>query len=351
MASIREVAKRAGVSIATVSRVINGAENVDPALRRNVMRAVEACEYTPTVGRKPQDAIALVYTGPFTAGSPYDSAAIDGMVEAMRDTPCDLILVDVHRDRAPDETLRQFFTRKGIRAAILRCTVEQHAMVARFAQEGLPLVVLGDHFPCEGVRFLYADSSSASREAVEHLVSLGHRRIAFAACEREDGDHLDRLKAYTQVIDGHGMFDPKLVCRVPPHRIDGRQLLRNLLGMPNRPTAIYIADPLVAVGAIIEAHSIGVRLPEDLSIIGFDDSDLRLTIWPRMTAVCQDARLLGAAAFSLAFELASTAERSILREKDSGSRTQSAWLELGNTTGPPPASPDRFLPTGTRLPG
>ncbi len=86
-----------------------------------------------------------------------------------------------------------------------------------------------------------------------------------------------------------------LICRVPPHRLDGAQLIRNLLGRPDGPTAIYIAAPPVAVGAMNEAHRLGVRIPEDLSLIGFDDTDTRSTVYPTMSAVCQDSKMLGCA--------------------------------------------------------
>ncbi|MEM1304878.1 MAG: LacI family DNA-binding transcriptional regulator [Planctomycetota bacterium] len=345
MPSIREVARKAGVSIATVSRVMNGTESVAPHLREKVNQAIAVCDYSPKVGRRSLESIALLYTGPFSIGSPYDAACVEGMVEAMRDSEFDLTIVDYARDRNAGESLRQFFARKGIRGAILRSTAAERDMVEEFAAEGLPLVVLGDHFDNERLSFVYAKSKNASCEAVEHLISLGHKRIAFAACERDDGDHLDRLVAYRDVLAGHGLLEESLICRVPPQRFDGAQLLRNLLGMPARPTALFVADPLVAVGAMNEAHRMGVRIPDDLSILGFDDTDIRSTVYPQMSAVCQDARLLGRAAFERVHQL--TTEP---RTGASVSEPQEAWLDIGNTTGPPPASLDRVLPSGARLP-
>ncbi len=345
MASIRDVAKEAGVSIATVSRVINGAEGVATGLRRKVNEAVEACNYTPAVGRRSLDSIALMYAGPFTVGSPYDSACLEGMVDAMRDTDYDLSIVDVNRDKAPNETLKQFFARKGIRGAIIRCTSGERGLVTSWSTEQLPLVVLGDHFECPNLSFVYADSSAASRQAVEYLVSIGHRRVAFAACERDDGDHLDRLSAYRQVMEENGLTDETLVCRVPPHRLDGAQLLRHLLGRSDRPTALYVADPLVAIGAINEAHRLGVSIPNDLSIVGFDDTDMRSSIHPRMSAVCQETTQLGRAAFDSVMK-----QIEAKRTPTSEVSTFEAWLELNETTSPPPEVTERILPTGARLP-
>ncbi len=346
MASIRQVAKEAGVSIATVSRVMNGVNSVDPNLRSQVLRAVESCDYSPGVGRRSLESIALLYVGPFTVGGPYDSACIEGMVEAMRTSSFDLTILDIHRDKSKQETLRQFFARKGVRGAVIRSTAVQRDFVIELAEERLPMVVLGDHFECEKISFVYADSKVASREAVEHLVALGHKRIAFAACEREDGDHLDRLNSYREVLTEHNLLDESLVSRVPPQRLDGAQLLRNLLGKPNRPTAMYIADPLVAIGAINEAHRMGISIPDDLSIVGFDDNDLRDMVHPRMSAVCQDSRLLGKMAFEEVIRI--TSQPTGQHPK---SEAQPAWLEIGNSSAPPPNEPGKILPTGTRVPG
>ena len=110
MASIREVAREAGVSIATVSRVINGRDSVAPHLRRQVLEAVNRCEYAPAVGIRSQNSVALIYTGPFTPGSPYDSACIDGMVEAMRGSPHDLIFVDILATLEKDHEIEGYET-------------------------------------------------------------------------------------------------------------------------------------------------------------------------------------------------------------------------------------------------
>jgi len=348
MASIRQVAKQAGVSIATVSRVINGADSVAPDLRSNVMKAVEACDYTPGVGRRSLDSIALIYTGPFSVGSPYDAACIDGIVEAMRSSKYDLSIVDLARDKTSKETLKQFFARKGIRGAVLRSTAEERELVRGFAAERLPLVSLGDHFADAPLPCIFAESSTASQDAVEHLVALGHQRIAFIACDREDGDHRDRFEAYKTVLDSYGLYDQTLASRVPASRLDGAQLIRGLMGMRNRPTGLFIADPLVAVGAINEAHAMGIKIPEELSIVGFDDTDIRNSIYPKMTAVCQDSRMLGQLAFETARRLAD-ANGASTDATSVAPALPSAWLEFNHTTAPPPSLSDSILPSGQRV--
>lgn len=345
MPSIREVAKAAGVSIATVSRVINGNGSVAPELKNQVLAAIDRCDYLPSVGRRTCDSVALLYAGQFSPGSPYDSACIEGMINVMRKGNYDLTVVDMARDKLPDESYRQFFARKGICGAIVRSTAADRAVLIRMAQEPFPLVVLGDHFDHPKLPFVYASSRNASREAMEHLISLGHRNIAFAASDCEDGDHGDRYAAYCEVMEKTGLYQHELACRIPPHRMDGAQLLRKLMAMPNPPTGVFAADPFIAIGLINEAHSLGIKVPNELSIVGFDDTDTRTLLYPRMTSICQDSVLLGSVAFECLEQL--------VRGEPLPSKStlvQSAWLEINSTTAPPPSERFRVLTNGLRLP-
>lgn len=344
MGTIRKVAKQAGVSIATVSRVVNGSPTVAPELRDRVLEAVNRVGYSPTIGRRAQASIALVYTGPFTVGSPYDAACLDGIVTAMLESEFDLKIIHLRRDKKPDETYSQFFFRKGVRGAIVRSTCADRDVARAIGDEGFPAIVLGDHFEHPTLQFAFNESRTASEEGIEHLVSLGHRRIAFASNETEDGDHLDRRDAFRRTLQAHGLLDERLVFRVPARRWDGAQLMRKMMSLSLPPTAVYIADPLTAEGAINEAHKLGVRIPEELSILGFDDTDTRHAVFPTMTAICQDSTALGRLAYELL--LRQCERRDLQREPDGLGR---AWLEVNHTTGRVPERPIRILPNGDRL--
>ena len=344
MTTIRRVAEKAGVSIATVSRVVNGSTTVAPELRDRVLEAVSRCSYSPTVGRLPAASIALVYTGPFSLGSPYDAACLDGIVSAMLKSDYDLNIVHLRRDKSPSETYTQFFIRKGIRGVILRSTSADRDVARAIADEGFPAVALGDHFDHPRLAFAYNKSRMASVEGVEHLLSLGHKRIAFAANDTDDGDHLDRLEAYRQALISRGFYDPQLEFRVPAHRLDGAQLMRKMMSLSTPPTAVFIADPLIADGAINEAHTIGLKIPDELSILGFDDADTRHAVYPTMTAICQDSRLLGRLAFELLLR-----HCTLQPEERETVVLGNAWLEINHSTGRAPARSIRVLPSGERL--
>lgn len=345
MPTIRQVAENAGVSIATVSRVINNNSAVSEEVRDRVLGAINDCGYVPRVGRRSTSFLALVYTGPFSLGSSYDMALIEGMGQAMGTVGFDLLVLNPTRDRSPDETYTQYFLRKGVRGVILRSTVGGRSICEEIALENFPAVVVGDHFEHSSLKFIYADSFLSSKQAIEHLQSLGHERIAFASNKFDDGDHADRFRGYREAMQNSNMgFDASLVYRIPALRPDGAQLLRNLMSAPHPPTAVYITDPSIGVGLLNEARSMGMEIPQDLSVVGFDDRDTRDYVFPKMTAVCQDAIRLGHEAF---VHLARVVESG--NGHETAIQAASTWLELNETTGPPSEKGNRVLSDGTRL--
>ena len=299
LSSIRKVAKDAGVSIATVSRVINNQGSVTSDVKDRVLESVNRCGYVPNVGRRSTNLLALVYAGPSSLGSPFDSALLEGIADGMETVDLDLVILRLKRNKQPNESYTQFFLRKGVRGVILRATIREREICRAIADEGFPSIVLGDHFDHPTLSFVYSDSKPTSTQGVEHS---WHWAIGASPSRRAKPRTPSIWIAWraTEVpLREHAIEpDPKLHFRIPPHRLDGAQLMRNVMSTMHPPTAIYITDPLVAVGAINEAHKMGIRVPLDLSILGFDDTDVRNNVFPRMTAVCQDARQVGFEAFS-----------------------------------------------------
>jgi DNA-binding LacI/PurR family transcriptional regulator len=330
MPTVRDIAKQTGVSIATVSRVLNNHPSVSQAVRQKVMAVVNARRYTATVGKRDTSTIAYVYTGESSLGSPFDSALLDGVYSGMSDSNFNLMIVDLRRSRRNSETCSQMFQRLGIRGAVLRTTPGSKTACREIAEQGFPAVVIGERYLDVELPYVFSDSRSASREAIDHLISLGHRRIAISVNVVEDSDHKDREDGYKDAMGERGLeIDSRLIMRVPAHRVGGAQLIRRVVTAVDRPSAIYITDPMAAYGAMFEAHKMGLRLPEDLSIIGFDDAELRHTALPTMTAVCQNAVSLGGEAFRVLSGL-------IANNTPISSNSPTAWLEIHDSTGPVP---------------
>ena len=304
MASIREIAKSVGVSPATVSRAINNNPRVTADVRKRILAAMNKHRYVPTVGRKSTTNIAFVYTGESSLGSPFDAELMRGMSERMDEFGFDLLVLGTQRAQLPDETFTQMCVRKGIRGAVLRTTASSRHLCHHIAAEGFPAVVLGDRFDDPLVNSVYCDSRVGSRDAVEYLLGLGHRQIAVVVNVVDDSDHADRIAGYREAIEAAGMtVDERMIYRIPANRDGGAQFMRRIHAMPGRPTAVYMTDPMAAAGAIGESQRLGLRIPQDLSIVGFDDGDLRFLVHPQMTSVCQEAAALGRIAFEVLHDL------------------------------------------------
>ncbi|MEZ6191358.1 MAG: LacI family DNA-binding transcriptional regulator [Phycisphaerales bacterium] len=333
MANVRQIAKEAGVSIATVSRVLNNHPSVSDAVRDKVLAAANNQRYVATVGKRETLNVAYIFTGDISVGSPFDAAVMEGVYNGLGDTNLNLVILDARRARRSDETYSQMFQRLGVRGALVRTTSGSRAVCQKIAGQGFPAVVVGDRFDDPDVTSVYCESRTASREAVAHLLALGHRRIAVCINVVEDSDHTERLNGYREAMAEHGLeVDDKLILRIPAYRDGGGQLIRRLATAIDRPTAIYITDPMTAIGAMYESQKLGLRVPDDLSIVGFDDAEMRHMAWPTMTAVCQNA-------YELGLEACRVLTRIIDGEHAPQATAPVAWLEVHDSTGPVQSNP------------
>lgn len=339
-----------------MSRVLNNHPKVSDALRQRVIAATNEAGYNPTVGRRSTRNIALVYTGDPSIGSPFDAALMAGLSLGLEEFGYDLMVLNARRARLPHETYTQMFVRKGVRGAVLRTTAQTRGVCEAIADEGFPSIVVADRFEQPNLSYVYSDSRESSREAVEHLLGLGHKRIAICINIIDDSDHADRLAGYKQAFADHGMeVDRRLVLRIPANRGGGAQLMRRVMTMPERPTAVFLTDPVTVVGALGEARRLGIEVPRELSIVGFDDAELRYSVHPELTAVCQDAASLAREAFKALHGMLEQAD-SAETEKDRSEKVSTdptkalavplvvkkalrTWLEVHGSTAPPSVAP------------
>lgn len=300
MANVRAIARNAGVSISTVSRVLNNAPGVSEAARAAVLAHANRAGYVPAVGRRSTSNVALVYTAGASLDSPFDAALVNGIFAGLDGSGADLLILDVRRSRQSGESLTQMLLRKGVAAALLRTTTASQDLCRELVAEGVPAVVVGSRPDIAGASYIHSDSRPASREAVEHLLALGHRRIVVGTHLVDDSDHEDRIAGWREALAVAGLpAEDRSILRATADRDGGVQVVRRLAAMNPRPTAVFLADPLMAVGALEEARRSGLRVPEDLSVAGFDDGDLRHALVPRLTAVCQDTVGLGRTAAAM----------------------------------------------------
>jgi len=294
MASYNQIAAQAGVSITTVSRALNNDPAVNPETRRRVLAVANRAGYVATMGRRVTTQIGFAYTGEASLAHAFDAALLEGITRGTFKCRFDVVILDLQRDKQPGESYTQFFMRRGVRGVILRTYADTRNVCEAIAAEGFPHVVIADRFDAPEVNFIDGESRMDSVRAVEYLIDLGHRRIAFGMHNVQDRDHSDRFEGYKTALSRHGLaYDEGLVFRQHWSLAGGATAMKMAVSMPHPPTAVYFADPMLAIGAVKMCHELGVRIPADMSIVGFDDTDLRFSVHPTLTAVCQDARSLG----------------------------------------------------------
>ena len=347
VSSVRQVAKEAQVSPATVSRALNNPAIVSRELRHRVMTAVQRVGYEVPAKQVRYDRIGMVYTGMpvHSEFGGFDAAIVSGTALAAIEDRFDAVVISLEAQKPEGCTYTEFFRDLGIRGVVIRNNAEDRSPCVQIAEEGFPMVVIGDHFDEPAVNSVSYDSTDDSRRAVQHLIDLGHRRIALCVHMVHDSDHDDRRRAYAEALADNGIEqDPELTIEVIADADGGAAAVNRLLSLPEPPTAIFFTDPLSTAGGIRRALEIGVKLPDELSIVGFDDGRLRKLTYPPYTAVCQDAsRLARIGTKWLTATLRGTGTPGPIRLRN---RT---FFEVNGTTDAAPARAVRVSPGGTRL--
>jgi LacI family transcriptional regulator len=294
---IDDVAARAGVSIKTVSRVMNGEPAVRPAMRERVMAAVSELNYRPNQSARGLAGnrsylVALLYDNP----SPSYLASIQGgILEACQAGAYGMVLQPV--DSAAADLLprvEDFLRRSRVDGLVLTPPVcDRRDLVAMLRAENIPHVSIAPPDPGKGMAVIL-DDRCAAREMTEYLLQQGHLRIAFIKGHPAHGAGQRRYDGYRDALAQAGIGEePRLVVQGEFSFQSGVECAAGLLAPDHPPTAIFAANDDMAAGVMSVALERGLRIPEDLAVAGFDDSKLSRQIWPALTTVRQPVRDMG----------------------------------------------------------
>ncbi|GAB5496069.1 MAG: hypothetical protein Phyf2KO_11490 [Phycisphaerales bacterium] len=262
---------------------------------------------------------------------------LGGVMKGLDADRYDLALIDIHRDKHRDESYTQFFRRKGVRGVIIRPVSPEPTIAERIADEGFPCVMVADRSDHPNLGFVCSDSGRDSYRAVDHLIHLGHRRIALVCHAVLDSDHRDRIDGYRRALHEHGIENsPELELFLPASMEGGAEAIDRLLSLDPAPTAVFITNPVPTVGALHRCLELGIRIPDDLSVMGFDDSNARARTYPRYSAVCQNAEQFGHDAARWLTRRLEGTETGVLRVH------RPTTLQFNQSTGPVPAKVARL---------
>ena len=301
--TIREVADEAGVSIATVSRVLNGRDDVAPETRELVARVIQERGYVANRNARGLSAgrtglIGVLVPLVFPA---YFSSILSGASEALYEHDLRAVLSPTGHQHDREVTLLDRLAHGLTDGALIVLPEESNEELGRLAGAGYNFVVVDPLMPLdERIPSVSAAHTSGADQAMRHLLGLGHRRIAIITGPRGWVATEDRRRGYHAALAAAGILpDPELEVESNFEIDGGEQAARILLDLPERPTAIFAFNDNHAIGALRAARERGLRVPEDLSIVGFDDVEHATIVSPTLTTVRQPLAEMGRTAVSL----------------------------------------------------
>ncbi|MFE2296173.1 LacI family DNA-binding transcriptional regulator [Streptomyces sp. NPDC059452] len=298
--TLEEVAARAGVGRGTASRVINGSPRVSEATREAVEAAVAELGYVPNRAARAlagnrTDAIALVVPEPETRffAEPYFSAIVRGVGAALADTDMQLLLTLAGNDRER-RRLAQYLTAHRVDGVLLVAVHADDPLPELLEQLGMPCVISGARHAAEPLASVDSDNFGGARAAVDHLISRGRRRIATITGRLEVYGAQRRLDGYRTALAAAGLPpDERLIAPADFTEEGGAQAMRELLARRPDLDAVFAASDVMAAGARQVLREADRRIPEDVALIGFDDSVVARHMHPPLTSVRQPIEEMG----------------------------------------------------------
>jgi LacI family transcriptional regulator len=302
--TLEEIARRAGVSRSTVSRVINDQPNVRAPVRERVWQIIRETGYEPhaaarslvtrctrIVGVIIPEALTTLFTDPFF------SHLLSGIAQTCNSKGYYLMLSLFNGPAGPEEMYRRVIGGGHLDGVVVASTRLDDPLIGHLMEDDVPFVMVG-RYPEERVRYVDIDNVGAARIAVDHLARLGHSRIGTITGPLNGCSGADRLEGYRQALEAHRLpVDDSLIVEGDFTEESGMAAARRLLSVGV--TAIFAASDIMAVGALKVIREAGLRVPQDVALVGFDDMPIAAALQPALTTVRQPVEQMGAMAADL----------------------------------------------------
>ncbi|MFE3267463.1 LacI family DNA-binding transcriptional regulator [Streptomyces sp. NPDC059215] len=300
--TIKSVAARAGVGRTTVSRVINGSELVSEKARTAVLAAIAELNYVPNsvarglvTSRTNSVALVIPESESRLGSEPYFSAVIRGVSTALAETRTQLQLILV-RDQSERDQLTESVAERRVDGVLLVSVHEHDPLPGLLEDMGLPTVLAGRRSADESLSHVHSDNAGGAAAAVEHLLARGRRTIGTISGPLDMDVARSRLQGWRETLGkaGHDASD-RLVASADFTEEGGETAMRSLLRQVPSLDAVFVASDVMAAGALAELRRQGRRVPDDVAVIGFDDSIIARHSTPPLTSVRQPVEEIGTA--------------------------------------------------------
>ena len=293
-ATIYDVAKEAGVSIATVSKVINHTGKISEATRIKVLETMKQLNYHPSV-------VASALTGKRTEtlgllvpdiSNPFFSEMARTIEDRAHDRGMSVIMCSTDDQAEKEKKYIELLQRKQVDGLIIASGFRDKSLLDELKQNKMPLAMLSFDDPSLDVTTVSVDDYKGGYDAASHLLSLGHRNIAIIG----EDVHSSRMRTfgYRDAFEAFGVASiEENMLKTTASLDNGAKCVKELLQREHPPTAIFACNDLIAIGAIQGARELGIQVPSDLSIVGFDNTILATTTVPALTTISQPIEEMG----------------------------------------------------------
>ena len=302
--TIRDVAKRAGVATTTVSRVINGAKYVRKDVREAVLKTMKELEYAPNTAARSLAStdgarIGLLYNNP---SATYFSEFLFGALDESGRHGFQLAMEKCESGNfAAARAAIHKLMKGGLAGMVLPAPVcESAALIAELTQAGVSVVAVATGRFHGQTSSVHIDDFKAAYEMTNYLLARGHRQIGFVKGHPDHSSSHERERGFLEALRvADCPIDRKLITQGYFSYRSGLDAAEQLLSLPQKPTAIFACNDDMAAGVMSVAHRVGLTVPRDLSIVGFDDTQMAAAVWPALTTVHQPVAVIARKALDL----------------------------------------------------
>jgi LacI family transcriptional regulator len=305
MATMKQVAERAGVSTSTVSHVINNTRVVSEDVRERVLAVIAEMRYVPSAVARSlkNDKTHIIGVMVPNSANPYCAELIQRIEDAAFKLGYNIILCNAYDDVAKQASYLRVLMERRIDGLIFIGCAADGEVPQLLCDMAMPKVMAERDVPGVVADFVAADHERGGYLATRHLLELGHRAIACVAGPAHLPPSRARVLGYRRALDEAGVpFVSHFLLHADFTSEGGCTALRHLLALPERPSAVFAANDLMAIGAICAASEAGIRVPDQLSVIGYDDIALASHSTPRLTTMAQPKQQMGEAIARLLVE-------------------------------------------------
>jgi LacI family transcriptional regulator len=315
MATISDVAKLSGLSKTTVSRVINNHPYVSKKIREQVLNAMKELGYTPNPSARRLRGQLTTTLGVIVPRivNPFFSYLVNSIEQTAYNKGYQVLICQSNEDKAKEITFLNLLKTKQVDGIIMTSIENDWNIIKSYTNYG-PILLCNEYVNNANVPMIRLDQYKGAYLGAKHLIERDHQKIAYCTggLFDEQGKDKDRNQGFQKALKDVGIeLNPKWIF-VNRHTIeDGKQVLRQILEMDDRPTAVFTGSDEIAAGMMIEAKEHGLIVPDDIAIIGFDDQPIAEMLDPKLTTIRQSVDQMGEKAVEVIIEMLNNPEMEI----------------------------------------